>query len=236
MTLTLAQARTLVEATLGGAPETAGVSAIINATGNALYAMHEWEWLLRPTADLGTVADQAYINLPADFGRLEAVLSTSRLEVSTQVTPRELIAWRRGDYYTPVGYVMAISTFNNAGALQKRLELYPTPSTTDADALQIAYYAAWTAITDATSGTTVLPIDPSCELLFLDILAAVAKGIEEDDMASASVRISSIKNTTVFADAVAHDVNTNPIVGPVPMHGPRHHGTSHITLLDPTDP
>lgn len=233
MTLTLAQARSLIEATLGGAPETAGVSAIINAAGNAFYAMHEWEWLLRPTADLGTTQDQAYIDLPSDFGRLEAVLSSSRLEITELVTPRELIRWRRGDHYEPRGYVAAIETYNNAGALQKRLGLYPTPSATDADALQIAYYAGWTAIADATNGSTVLPIDPSCEGLFLDVLAAFAKGIEEDDIASISERITMIKRSDLFADAVATDVNTNPVVGRVPRGGRPYHGTSHITLLDP---
>lgn len=236
MTLTLAQARTLVETTLGGSPESATVSMIINAAGNALYSMHEWEWLLRPTADLGTTADQAYIDLPSDFGRLEAVLASSRLEVTSIVQPREMISWRRGDHYTPRGYVIAISTANSSGSLQKRLELYPTPSQTDADALQIAYYAAWPAIDDATNGSTVLPIEPSCELIFLDVLSAVAKGIEEDDNGYASQRITAIKNTDAFRDAVAHDVNVNPIVGHVPNGGRPYHGTSHITLLDPTDP
>lgn len=233
MTITLLQARTLVEATLGGAPETAGVSAIINAAGNALYAMHEWDWLLRPTVDLGTIADQSYINLPSDFGRLEDVLASSRLEITTLISPSEMIRWRRGDYYTPRGYVATISTVNTAGALTKRLELYPTPSATDADALQLAYRACWVDVEDGTAGATKLPIDRACDLLFLDVLAAVAKGIEEDDNASASLRIHALKQTDAFRDAVAHDVNTNAICTPVPNGGRTYHGTSHITLSDP---
>lgn len=233
MSLTLAQARTLIEATLGGAPETAGVSAIINAAGNALYAMHGWDWLLRPSTSLDTVSGQDYISLPSDFGTLEAVHTSSRLEIAELVSPSELIKWRRGDYYTPRGYVMAIETANSSGTLIKRLGVFPTPSATESGVLKLAYRAAWVPIADATNGNTVLPIDPACELIFLDVLAAVAKGIEEDDNASASLRIHAIKQTEAFRDAVARDVNTNPILGTVPNGGYPHYGTSHITLLDP---
>jgi len=68
----------------------------------------------------------------------------------------------------------------------------------------LSYRALWVDLAD---DRVALPIPNWCELLFLEIVAAIAQGIEEHDLAGISARVSQLRVSDVFMSAVLFDGN-----------------------------
>jgi len=121
--------------------------AIVNDALEHIAAMHEWRWLTTNQATLDLVADQPYVELPADFGTLTAIEhdnAWSRQMVPT--TWANLLALRKDPVTSwTSGYFYVIQTGNveegdeDAGLSLPTLELHPTPADDLADAISIVY-------------------------------------------------------------------------------------------------
>lgn len=236
MSITVLQAKTIISEALGGDAEVMSSIEIINAAGETLVNMYEWNWLNRTSISLDTVEDQSYIDLPSAFASLDGVFSSQYSQAVELVRPADMHLWRRGDYGSPRGYVAAVNTFQEAdNSLTNRLELYPTPSSAEVGAFTMAYRATWNEVASDAGDAVILTVGNHCQALFKTILIATAKGYEEEDNAGLEARIESIARSHLFINAVGKDAGQQLIVGRIPgTHSARRYGTSHITLADPT--
>jgi len=121
------------------------VENIVNDALEHIAAMHEWNWLSVGQTELGVTADQNYVTLPADFGTMVAIEHNQGWASHfTPVSWAELL-WLRQHPITEWtgGYFYTINTGNSAtpasGLDAPTLELFPTPSATDAQAVQLVY-------------------------------------------------------------------------------------------------
>lgn len=231
MSITKTQAESFVTENLGGDPESLTVAQIINTAGVSMVNMRAWKYLQETEVDLDLTADQAYVNLPANLISINSIVSATRGEFISWVSRSQMLGYRKGDMGSPVGYAVSFVAAAVSGVPQHRLDLYPTPSETVADAITVSYKAGWTAI-DALGDSSPIPIPQFLEPLFLEVLLAVAKGFEKNDMGNLSPRIHEVRAGTVFADAVRTDAALQPILSSIPMTGTRLHAAP-ITLADP---
>lgn len=210
MALTAEVVYRYIKHALGEAELSAGLVAqnVMNHAGEWLTDAYDWRWKTRPPATLSTVAGQDYIVLPADVGEilgdpvsvtggpLRPIKMTDVLSVGKmrQISPGT---------QTTTGFFAALVYSARSGTTppQKRLELWPTPSTAEAIA-KIYYRATWERLTDDNQ-TVSLP--PFMEGLYLQVARAWAQGLEDEDMMSHEDRIQRIMNGPGWAACVARD-------------------------------
>jgi hypothetical protein len=157
--------------------------SIVNDALEHVAAMHEWQWCSTGQLELGTTADQAFITLPADFGTMIAI--EEQQGWATHFTPVtwEALLWMRTHPITnwTGGYYYVIQTGNSAtpaaGLDAPTLELYPTPSVTDADAVRIVYRRHLRRF----EGDTDVPQWPSYMDRPLSLLARSFASVDYDD-------------------------------------------------------
>tara|TARA_R100000458_G_C8278389_1_gene254498 strand:- start:10761 stop:11564 length:804 start_codon:yes stop_codon:yes gene_type:complete len=112
-----------------------------------------------------------------------------------------------GAFYFAVNY-----TNSGTGVPQPRLELFPTPRTTangndsfhgvDDCKLTVAYRMSWAQVTTPSS---VFSLPQWMEPLYLQCVRAVARGYEEEDLATVNARLSEVANGPMFQVAVQRD-------------------------------
>lgn len=217
MALTVLDVSRSVQRRLDGEPSVP-VIVLCNHAGRSLTQMHEWNWLLRPPAVLRLQAGVSHCYPPDDFGRevtpQNAVSPGWRL--FKIVSQREL-AGLRESVAQPAGpyryYASPIYEKGEDGALRLRFELFPTPTEASSD-VKLWYRAKWVALED---DDEIIPIPEALELLYLEIVMAVAQGIDEHDMGSLSSRLAELAMSPLFHDAVAEDGLI--VSSPVPMGG-----------------
>jgi len=118
---------------------------IVNDAVEHIAAMHEWQFCTTGQIELGVVADQRYINLPADFGTMVAVEHNQGWASHFTPVTWEVLLWMRQHPITEWtgGYFYVINTGNSSlassGLDNPTMELFPTPSVTDPDAVQLVY-------------------------------------------------------------------------------------------------
>lgn len=128
---------------------------IANEAGEWLYSIEEWNSLARPLALLSIVADQSWIDLPADFGRIVGDCVTTQTGFGHTLRLGTIDEVRDAQSLQPGGnslcYVGCIThtgpTLAGPRSLA-RLEIGPVPSTSQDDAFQIAYKAGWVEVSD----------------------------------------------------------------------------------------
>lgn len=179
---------------------------LCNQAGHHLTSMHAWEWLKRPPVALALVAGQEWAKLPADFGR--AIVNQGALISGgfKWATFEYVISLRSQSVQVtgPWWYVGALVHRPSivGGALEPRVEVYPTPTASDNTTYKCAYYAAWTDLRD---DRVTIPIPSQFELLYLEIVFALAQGYEDHDVAGISARVTALKGSSLFTDAMAFD-------------------------------
>lgn len=145
--LTFAQLKSEAEHAISGTPDARTSSArCVNDAIEWLVTYHRWSWRRR-LATLSIVADQSYVNLPADFGELLQIhAAASSTGLTFQPASLEQVALSR--VYTPitagVTFFYAISTPVQTLAtdtMAQRLELGPTPDAAYAAGIAIVYLA-----------------------------------------------------------------------------------------------
>lgn len=197
------------EANMDIAPAT-----IVNDALEHLVAMHDWQWLKTGEQYLSLVANQPYVELPADFGDLIAIASSGWWDARMlPITWDEMIVLRRSpisDWARTYRYVVNVGNVElgqeDAGLSLPTLELYPTPAESTADALSIVYRRAVRRMTDDADRPQI----PSyLDRPFSLLCRAFARTDYEDEPESAY----SIEFRMLIADAKRKDGGVTRIIG-----------------------
>lgn len=133
-----------------GAGTTDGVIMLdlLNEALTDLFNFHDWSWRKRPDTTLSFVADQSYVALPADFGEGElfsvhsnssATLGVVKVSLAELAAMRSVGTWASSNYYVALAYPIQASASVAPGAA--RLEIWPTPTDSTADAIRVTYKA-----------------------------------------------------------------------------------------------
>lgn len=200
----------------------------INTAGKMLVNMMGWSWLDRAGTTLDFVASQGYVVLPSDVLRVHSITPAALGQALTLVSFDTWIQYQKQGIQ-PNGYVGYVGgDVGSGGAYTRRLFLYPTPSANLTGALSMIYRGGWTEILAGDDAGTFIGIPPFMEPLYLEVLRAVAYGYEENDNGSVSQRMEMVKNSRVYKDAVAVDVNSVPYTQPSPSHRQRSYEPNHI--------
>lgn len=221
----------MVEHAAGGStPPTIDPTEIVNEAGRYLVAMHSWSFLNRPVADLNFVANQAYVSLPTDFGRLVHVDAASTLDNHVTVTTLDVVQYLRASPVDdPFNYHVALeyATQSSATAAQAvpRLAIYPTPGSNATAALKLVYQAGWTELSANTSVANIpIEFDP----LLVQLVRAIAMGYlnESDGERSVVARIDAIEGSEMVRRLKSNDGMKQPSLGP--MTGGIAQGSSRV--------
>ena len=137
-----------------GNPDTSGMDITAgNIVNDALThiadAMHAWQWRQTGEQNLDLTADQDYVELPADFGEMQAIHYASSWSNFMEEVNWDTLLWLRqnpiASWSGAGGYFFAVNTGNvelgaeDAGLSLATLALYPTPTTGVTDAIRIVY-------------------------------------------------------------------------------------------------
>lgn len=221
MPLSTSQCESLIEHTLN-APLGDEIDTIfvINQAGNYLVGLEAWNWLLRPPAYLTLSAGQEYVSLPSDFGRMEHVQMSPSLTNTFNWTDISTIVDLRTsgvnigtlEYWGAVAYPGIAATGVNP---DPRLEIYPTPASTSVNAMRVVYRSRWKTQTNPANDSDYIPIPEFMEPLFVQILRAFARGLEEEDDASLSKRLLEIHQGPVYMAASKMDAQYQTDMGAI---------------------
>lgn len=147
---------------------------ILNDAGAWMYQAHEWAWLDPPPVSLDLVADQAFVDLPADFGSIRSVESQNNYLRIAKVTAMSFITYLRGNtaIFTLNRYLSPAWTDANS----PRLELYPVPSEDSSGFALLSYRKAWVSLT---SNQSVADVPVGMELLLTELCRLIAMAKQE---------------------------------------------------------
>jgi hypothetical protein len=165
----------------------------------------------------GTLALSS-VALPSDFRQfIGDPWSADSTLVLRILNPNELLYLRSGSSSTGgIMYSGALFWVRSAavlgGAPIPRLEIYPPPEANDVNAFQFMYRADWSDMTDD-SDVVQIPSMFAMEVLYLQIVRAVALGYEEFDTASMDARIATLVGGPIYKAAITADGGIVPTVG-----------------------
>ena len=197
---------------LGKTPDsTTSLSEIVNDALQMFVNLHTWSWMETSTT-LSFTASQAYIALPADFLTLKAMQVRSasgyRLDPSTLQKITDL---RMDSTAVTVNgiYMYAISWAGQASVTASptaRLELWPTPPSTVADAISITYRRQ---IRKLTSSSDLPDIPAMCHFALKKFVRAYA--LEDDGQDGADKEMASAM--LMVQQLVSLDTQIQPSIG-----------------------
>lgn len=217
--LTLARCEQVLLEVFGGyesVPADTSTLELVNATGHWFVDANSWSWSRR-IGNVSTIASQNYVDLAsvANFRKLYSLVYSDG--VSTWLNQCDLayiIRLRTGiagfsarPEYAAVSFANEVTT----GAITRRLELYPTPSTSLTDAITLFYAAGWTEA----ASYTQLPIPPQVEGLFLQALRTHALGWRMHEAATTARRLAELVAGPQWAAAVLSDAATQTNFGQI---------------------
>lgn len=167
-----------------------------NRAARALVTASEWSWRVRGPVSVSTVANQGFIELPADFAQVRVCYIPSAGAVQkVNVCTLETIAQLRALASSYVGtgniYIYFPAwNFNELG-VAPRAELAPIPTTNATPTFQMIYNCAWREIDDSDTlrEVTVIPADFEHALILM--ARAFANNIENQD---AALEDTAVKN------------------------------------------
>jgi hypothetical protein len=210
MTLTAARCVDHIRHTLGNAlpSQTIDPMTVINQAGQFLCTMHEWKWLERQSAYIGFTSGQSYSTCPSDLRDVISIQFTQGLVNRVRITSINEIS-RLRSHNIGVGLAMTwvalVSRANpTGGAPIPILELYPTPVSTDNQALTIYYRSGWTPPLNLDESSQI-NIPEYLEPLYIQILRAFARGYEEEDQASLDTRLQALYTGVLFLTCAERD-------------------------------
>lgn len=152
--------------------------------GRQLLSLREWSWSKRgpEESQLRFKADQAYVELPADFGRVVSVYTTDGGGVRL-VASQEISLLRSGGV---TGDPVAVCLCFDAARRQKNpgggsilvADVWPTPTADDSPTVRMVYRASFKQTTSADDDTCP-DIHPDADLL-LSMLAQELACVQEN--------------------------------------------------------
>ena len=212
MSITLATLKQHVQHALGGSVASQlDEATIINEAGRYMF-MTPWKFRERSPATITTVADQDYIELPADFGEMIAMNMADGLVKSfTFTTFQDLVQRRSTSTGATNHYWVAVShpaPSDDGGIVpDARLELYPTPTT--GDQITVAYRAKWDELSNDEDNAL---IPDYAESALVSAVRAFALGYEEEGL---EMRLAEIENGALWIRLKEKDGLIQPDYGPI---------------------
>jgi hypothetical protein len=152
---------------------------LLNDAGRTMFAMEEWKFNNRPPYDLDFTANDSFVALPSDFGKINGIQVPSSLDTTVKlVTMSDILQYRSNTLNDPFHYYVALvyptQTAQTGSLSVPRLEVYPTPSAASTGALKLDYEAGWVTM----SAVTHVPNIPiNMETLYLQIIIAMARSL-----------------------------------------------------------
>jgi hypothetical protein len=220
MVFTVAQGVAHIRHALHGDPneDLGGSLMILNHAGLHLVNMCTWKFLERAPVTIGTVQDQAYVDLPSDFGEIIAIDSTEGLVSTIKLTTFQHLLEMRTNQVNLANFnyfgaiVWNADTSTEGGAPTVRVEIWPTPNVTDSDEFTLFYRAGWINLTE---DTQYVEIPSYVEPLYIQLVRAHALGYEEEHNASMMQRLDAIYASTIYRNAMDQDQRVQNSYGPL---------------------
>lgn len=194
--LTQAQYIDLMTHCLGKTPDSRhSLPETFNRAGRALVTARPWSWRIRGPVTLSTVANQAYIELPADFCEVRTVYIPSagavqRVELATLETLAQIRALSSSYVGTGIIYAFFPSWSSLQQGMTRRVELAPIPTTNATPSFQLIYNAGWKEI-DSGDGTATPQVPLEFEHALVLMARAFANNIENQDSAIEDVAVQN---------------------------------------------
>lgn len=234
MARTFADYQDIAEHAAGGQIDASiDLAAMVNDAGRYLISLHPWAFLERPVAQLDVVADQDYVELPADFDKLIDVGDTDDyITNTTHLVPADRLERIRlnsigGDHETYLALVWPTQASTAASPDRPRLAIYPTPVADVTGRFWLNYYAGWIKLTNPGD---VANIPAGIEHLLVELVRAFARGeatgkgpSEAIEVIERSAMLKRLKQSygTVNPAPVAMGNGILPPISSIPVHGHR---------------
>lgn len=199
---------------------------VVNMAGEWIVNVRPWNWLRGLSTTISTTADQEYVDLPSDFGRLQKLTASSSTWNPVETTFDE-IDLLRGQNVTG-GAVTHFCVGYRAGPPPiSVIELYPTP--TDVQDYILRYSRGWVDVDDEAD-----PIDiPTwLRMEFLEACRQIALGFEEHDVASIVERLAVIEASPTMQLKMQKDAALQPNLGPMRGGGAQQAGRVQFPYYD----
>ena len=165
------------------------VVEVVNDAGTAVVAMCPWPWLERPPVSLNFTQNQAYVPLPLDTGEVISLEVSDSLATTVELTSLEEVMYLRGSslnspfhFYCALSYPEQRDSQKNAP--EPRLELYPTPGTSESGKIVMRYRAGWVRLRDMDNVSNV-PVN--IEILLVEMVRAFAIVMHSGGLVSEAV-------------------------------------------------
>jgi hypothetical protein len=183
------------------------LTEIINQAGEHLFA-REWRFRERTTKFINLVADQAYVSLPTDCEGILSILSTFSLGYLIEMITPDHMEQLRQLGLTMTGPMVKHATFTrapeSAGAVinEPRLDIYPTPSGAQTNAIAVRYRSKWVQLSSTAADAYEIPIPKYVDALYIAYVRAFAQAYEDEGL---SARIQEIDAGPLLATALTKD-------------------------------
>lgn len=219
MALTVTQAADFIRLTLGGVPDAAlSTLTLVNLAGAHVCSMSKWRFLQRKASYLSLTASQTYVALPADFGGMVSLSAVGENTYYSPTTIDEINELRNSSLSSsgpPYLYAIIGTTPATSTAQVQHLELFPTPSASETGALSLVYRATWTDLATDTSYICPAPLPDYCKALFIRVLQAFARGFQEEEQGSLSLKLMEMKGSPEFIAAAKADRSMQSDLGEI---------------------
>lgn len=170
--------------------------------------------------DMAATMENNSVLLPSDCGDIRAYDATESLVNSlVLVDAQELLhnrtrqilihSWNLRGMITQHTSSSAATT---PGKITKLLEIWPSVSSNDEDALTIFYRSGWV---DIATDSDRIRIPDFMELLYLEMCRRFAKGWEEEDIADLPTRLEGLTRTEMYRDIRSTDGSIQPDYGEI---------------------
>lgn len=191
---------------------------IVNQAGQSMLGMHSWRFLERTPIDLSLTADQAFISLPADFGSILGITTSSPIFSQVKVADTNLINWLRQHNTSGTDSYVVASTFQkqspqvdattSAGFTEAPLpvlEVYPISGVDVVDVFALNYRAGWLALANEED----IPELPPYMLPLFETLVR-AWSTSYGDPGALTGPIDGVMQSLVAKTAMKQDAATRP--------------------------
>jgi len=170
--------------------------------------------------DIAFTMENNSVLLPSDCGEIISYDATESLVNSlVLVDSQELLhnrtrqvlihSWNlRGMITQHISSALATTP----GKITRLLEIWPSVTTDDEDALTIFYRGDWV---DIASDSDRIRIPDYVELLYIELCRRFAKGWEEEDVASLPERLEELTRSQLYMDVRSSDASIQPDYGEI---------------------
>lgn len=210
MTITFDTATAHIQHTLGGElSQDIDTLSVINDAGSYMTSMYPWRWL-EEAATLAALTSGSSTALPTGFVELVGYTPRgmdSRVTGSQAflVSPQELEDMRNSSQTLPLdtAYIAIVYTTTSGTTIPTPvLDVYGNGTL---PTIKIRYRKNWTQITTSAGTGSLFAVPEWTEALYIQVLRAFARGLEEEDVGSLNARLGEIQAGPQFAAAVSRD-------------------------------